>query len=229
MRSLFLLLAFIAKTEQTPKLDEELVQRELASIRIVITQTSGDPIQIADAHYFLGKYEPDKKLAEKHFETAVELSEDVLKQKPKNPLALLAWCAAKGELAQMRNPFTALGYIKPIEQRFLLLKEVAQAHDGFVADRALGRLYQLAPSIISIGSTKKAKLHLKAALDGAPDHPGNQLYWALFLQEKGEIEEARTFAKKALDNPLLPKANLERFDWIKLAQKLLEQTAPKAP
>lgn len=182
-----------------------------------------DALRIADAHYYLGKYEMDKSIAESHFDAAIRLSDQVLIADSKNIPALLAWCASKGELAQMKNPFTALSYIGPIKEKFLLLKELAPSHENYVADRALGRLYQLAPSFISIGSTKKARFHLRAALDGAPDSPANQIYWADFLMTQGDIDEARRYARKALANPRLATSSLERFDWSRMANALLKK------
>ena len=208
----------------TPDLEplKKIVANELTD-----KSTLSERVKAADAHYYLGKYEKDKKLAEKHFEIAEELSAEAMESEPKNVPAILAWCAAKGELAQMRSPLIALGYIKPIQKKFQLLKELAPAHQYYVADRALGRLYQLAPSFISIGSSKKAREHLKAALDGAPESPANQIYWAEFMMDQGEKDEARKYARMTLANPSLLTSSLERFDWVRMANALLEKLGPE--
>ena len=186
-------------------------------------QSNAQLFKIADALYFIGKYERDEEC----FEKAIKLTEQILATDPKNIGALLAWAASKGELAQRKNPFAALSYIRPIKEKFELIKELAPAHEGFVADRGLGRLYQMSPGFISIGSSKKAREHLKLALDGAPDHPGNQVYWADFLRSQGEFDEARIFARKTLSNPHLLTSSLERYDWVRMATEILSKIEPE--
>ncbi len=203
------------------------ITRGLSTLSSTMKKSVAELLRSADTHYYLGKYEIDAAVAESHFETAVTLAESVLETEPTNPSALLAWCASKGEIAQHANPFRALGLIRPIEEKFLLLKTLAPQHEGFVADRALGRLYQLAPSFISIGSSKKARAHFQAALSGAPEHPGNQVYWAEFLLDDGDKAEARLFALKTLSNPKLLPSSLERFDWVARAKVILEKTEPE--
>lgn len=213
----------IAMTQLTASGD--LGTPDLAPLKKDISQAAElniDPMRVVDAHYFLGKYGTDDK--ETHFESAARLAEKIISTDPKNRAALLAWCAAQGEIAQMANPFRALGLIKPIESRFHALKAIDPAYSGFVADRALGRLYQLAPSFISIGSTEKARVHFQAALAGDPNHPGNQVYWAEFLLAEGDRAEAHKFARMALSNPRLPTSSLERFDWASRANVILEKT-----
>ncbi|MBI1861535.1 MAG: hypothetical protein HYR96_11520 [Deltaproteobacteria bacterium] len=202
--------------------------KKIVTVALTEKATSADVLKEADAHYYLGKYEKNSDDAEKHFEIAVDLAAQVLAREPKNPAAIVQWCSAKGALAQMRSPFIALGYIAPIEQKFLELKEIAPAFESYLADRALGRLYQVAPSFISIGSNKKARLHLRAAVDGDPDSPANQIYWAEFLADQGEKSEARQWARKVLVNPKLLTSGLERYQWVKMASALLEKLGPEA-
>jgi tetratricopeptide (TPR) repeat protein len=102
----------------------------------------------------------------------------------------------------------------------LLLKQVAPDYVYHAADRTLGKLYHEAPAFISYGSSKKARAHYQAAVLAEPNYPGNQLFFAEFLEAQGEHQAAKEHVQLALNSPLLEKLPIERDEWRRMANEL---------
>jgi predicted Zn-dependent protease len=202
-----------------------------ALIRAELDKISPDSVNAVDLcnrsrlRYWSGKYTANEAEKIKLFESSLEDSETVLASEPKRSpfyaVALLRWVAAKSELAQLKSKLVALSYLKPIEKALLKLKKIDPDLESHAADRALGRLYQLAPSFISIGSTAKAREYFSSAIAKAPSHPANNLYYAYFLFDQNEKSEAKKYVQKVLTSPDLVKYPLEKDEWLKMAQELL--------
>lgn len=80
-----------------------------------------------------------------------------------------------GELADTKHNLSALRMVREIEKEFLAALALDKHFDYAGPDRNLGLLYWEAPSIGSIGSRSKARQHLQAALQLAPEFPENHL------------------------------------------------------
>jgi tetratricopeptide (TPR) repeat protein len=77
-----------------------------------------------------------------------------------------------GQLARTRS-LGALRLVDKMEAEFHAARQLDERFDHAGPDRNLGRLYFQAPSIGSVGSRKKARLHLDKAAELAPDYPEN--------------------------------------------------------
>ena len=79
-----------------------------------------------------------------------------------------------GQLARTKS-LGALPIVDEMEVEFKAARGLDETFDFAGPDRNLGLLYLEAPSIGSIGSRSKARLHLKRAVELAPEYPENRL------------------------------------------------------
>lgn len=216
--------AFIFPTELRSVSPVNTVEKELKRVRAKTMEEWRKQTEQARLLYYLGKYTHDTSLKKKHFEEGVGLAWKARKTKPQDPGAILWWVANRGELAELRRNIVALGYIKEMETMLLELKKLDPGYRFRAADRVLGRIYQKAPSFVSIGSSAKAEAHLREAMKAPGNYPGNLIFFADFLLEKGEKKEARNLARRVVSSPALAKYPIEKFDWLRMAQEILKQS-----
>ncbi len=196
---------------------------ELASARNA-ADTASTFADRSRIEYYLGRLSGTKEERRNWFEQGVRDALQAQALERSNPAALLWWTANEGELAQMSGVFAALGAVSKIEGVLLKLKQSRPDYFFGAADRALGYLYSVAPSIISVGSKTKALSCFEEALRLAPGFPGNQVLLAEFLAGHDRPEDAKNLAKKALmvlssdDRMLSP---VDRIDWKARAEKVL--------
>ena len=182
------------------------------------------PVAESRILYYIAENTSDPREREKIYEEGRRLTNQVREADPKNPGALLWWTVHEGRLAALHKGLAALKAVSGIEKALLDLKEMNPSFDYGAADRALGQLYQEAPPFISVGSRRKAKVHLKEALRRFPDFPGNQVLYADFLLHQDEGYEARAYAQKVLGSPALEEFPLEAPTWRVLALRVLKKT-----
>ena len=149
-------------------------------------------------HHFLAEAASSKRVAERHRQVGRMLAERALSLDPKNLDALVWFVAHRGTMASYLNPYEALKIADELERTLLELRRRAPDHEFAVADRVLGKLYQLAPAVISVGSMEKAKFHYEEALRRWPDYPGNRLFYAEYLLSQDECAKARAVLKGAV-------------------------------
>jgi len=141
-----------------------------------------------------------------------------------------------GQLAQTRG-LSALGLVNQMERAFSRARELDERFDWAGPDRNLGLLYRDAPSVVSVGSRKKAREHLGRAVKLAPQYPENRLNLAEACLHWGDLRGSRReLAALELVWPLA-RSNLTGVAWIgswsdweprlqRLKRKL--EAAPKA-
>jgi hypothetical protein len=142
---------------------------------------------------------------------------------------MLWWAAHRGSQATPLNPFAAVRIAREVEETLLRLRATHPDYDHAAADRALGRLYQVAPRGISVGSMEKAGEHLRAAVKRAPTFPGNALFYAQYLAAVRDCAGAQEWATRVLRSPALAVHPLERGAWIADARKLLSGLPGRCP
>ena len=79
-----------------------------------------------------------------------------------------------GQLARTKD-LSALKIVKRMEKEFIRACELDEAFDYAGPQRNIGLLYREAPPVLSIGSKKDARQHLRRALELAPQYPENRL------------------------------------------------------
>jgi len=198
------------------------VEKELVAVRVAEPSESRNAEE-ARLLYWLARYTEAADTKREILEKGLALAEGVKGAEWKNPVALIAWIALKGEQVQMKNKLVALSYLKPLEKAAKDLKTLDPTFFNYASDRILGRLYHLAPPFISIGSNRKAREHLESAMKGAPLYPENQLMYAEFLWAEGEKEKAVSLVRSALHSPLLANFPIERTAWKQMGTQWLRE------
>ena len=108
-----------------------------------------------------------------------------------------------GEVAQTKS-LGALSIVNQMEREFDAARQLDAKFDFAGPDRCLGLLYRDAPSFASIGNKTKARRHLQAATDTAPDYPENRLNEVETFIKWSDRNSARRELKTLEE--LLPKA-----------------------
>jgi hypothetical protein len=100
----------------------------------------------------------------------------------------------RGQLAQTKL-LGALKLVSQMEEAWTRTIALDPNFDYAGGHRAIGILYRDAPGWpTSIGSKKKARLHLLKALELAPDYPGNKLSYLESLAQWGEKKSVQSQA-----------------------------------
>ena len=144
------------------------------------------------------------------FEKGRELALAALKQSPDLLNATFWWCANQGAAADITRSLGALKQVKLMEDALIKIKYASPDFRDGGAMRVLGRMYQRAPSIISIGSMSRSKENFDALLKSYPNYPGNWLFYADFLIDSKKKSEALEAIKKA--EALAPKEGEDELD-----------------
>lgn len=101
-----------------------------------------------------------------------------------------------GELADTKHNLSALWMVREIEKEFLAALALDNHFDHAGPDRNLGLLYWQAPVIGSVGSRSKARQHLLAAVELAPEFPENRLNLIeAYLKWDNHVEALRQLAQ----------------------------------
>jgi hypothetical protein len=198
--------------------EREDILQELATLRRA-EETPGRLADEARLLHFLAEASGGEERAQARRE-GLALAERALARNPREPGALLWWTAHRGAQASMLNPFEAVQIAREVEERLLLLRDVDPAYEHSAADRVLGHVYQVAPAGLSIGSMKKAELHLRAAMARHPRFPANQLLYGQLLMRSGDCHGAQGLARAVLDSDELERHPLERAGWKAEAAQL---------
>ncbi len=121
--------------------------------------------------------------------------ESLLAEHPHDSELKILWAAIKGQYELLNSPLGALAAIPKIEKTLIEVAKNDPKFGNAAAYRGLARLYQLAPSIISVGSEEKALKNYELALNLAPYDLANRLFYAGFLLERREDIKARELVK----------------------------------
>lgn len=186
-----------------------------------------DDMQYLQTEWAKVKYQLDSSDQQKGFETLLEQADLRLKNNP-NQAELLIWHAIveasyAGSLSAI-NP-TALGYVKNAKKDL----EKAIELGGDVLDgsayTSLGSLYYQVPGWpLGFGDEDKANEYLKKGLEANPDGIDANYFYADFLINKGEKEEAKVFLDKAKKAPSRPGRTIadqgRRIEVLELINKI---------
>lgn len=174
-------------------------------------------------------YELEEKQKEKAFAALIEKAKLFVNKDPNNPELIIWLGIIQSSTAGAKGGLGALDYAKAARKSFehaMRLDENALAGSAMTS---LGVLYHKLPGWpISFGNDKKAKKLLEHALEINPDGIDPNYFYAEFLYDNGEYDQARAYAKKANQAPARtdrPLADLGRRQEItRLEDKLLQKT-----
>ena len=128
-----------------------------------------------------------------------------------------------GQLARTKW-LGALKIVREMEERLQASRSMDPSLDYGGPDRALSRLYFQAPNWpTSIGNSKKAIKHAKAAIAAAPNYPGNHLLYMEILLDQGLNREAITISESF---PLIMKKSRDvlNSEYWKFTWKIWDET-----
>jgi len=125
---------------------------------------------------------------------------DALTESNKNSADAWLWAAViRGSLAEAENNISALGMVK--EAKAGLEKSIAidpKAENGY-AYGVLGQMYARVPGWpIGFGDKKKAREYLQQSLAVSPDGIDSNYFYAQFLFDQGDYQQAKQYAERAL-------------------------------
>jgi tetratricopeptide (TPR) repeat protein len=103
-----------------------------------------------------------------------------------------------GQVAQTKG-LGALRLVNEMEREFIAARALDEHFDNAGPDRCLGLLYLDAPTIGSVGSRRKARVHLQRAAELAGDFPENRLNLCEAYTKWGDRADARRELKALLD------------------------------
>jgi len=166
-----------------------------------------DDMKLMQDQWAKFNYLTSKSSKQEGLEQLLDIANEKLTTYPDQP-EILIWHAIieasyAGSLSAI-NP-TALGYVKSAKKHL----EEAIEIDGDVLDgsayTSLGSLYYQVPGWpIGFGDADKANEYLKKGLALNPNGIDSNFFYADFLIEKGEIEEAKAYLTKARKAPNRP-------------------------
>jgi len=166
-----------------------------------------DDMKLMQDQWAKFNYLTSKSSKQEGLEQLLDIANEKLTTYPDQP-EILIWHAIieasyAGSLSAI-NP-TALGYVKSAKKHL----EEAIDIDGDVLDgsayTSLGSLYYQVPGWpIGFGDTDKANEYLKKGLALNPNGIDSNFFYADFLIDKGEIEEAKVYLTKARKAPSRP-------------------------
>lgn len=130
--------------------------------------------QYARACFDLGEFATSSSDRAEVAEMGIAVAKQLVAQKPASAEAHYYLAMNLGQLARTKS-LGALRLVDQMEVEFLAARKLNEHLDYAGPDRNLGTLYLEAPSFGSIGSRSKARLHLRRAVEIAPDYPENRL------------------------------------------------------
>lgn len=189
-----------------------------ASTRSNMDEQATPPPSAMERAYRAGQLAAeDSTAARAHFQRGIDLARARLRERPDAPEALLWLAANLAAEALTHGKLRALRAIPEIEQTLLRLEQLEPEYDHAAAARALGNLYWKAPSIISVGSSRRAEEYFGRALARAPTYPGNQALAAAFFSDRRDCARARPLAKAVISRDDLQAFGPDAPEWRRLA------------
>ena len=178
----------------------------------------------AQSAYEAGRAAQDRETRRSYFAQGMAIAKARLATNPDDAEGLYWLAVNMGAEALERGKLAALPVVPRMEALLLRLDQVAPGYESAGAARVLGRLYQEAPAVISVGSNKLARRFLNRAIRLAPNHPGNLAFAADFQADHGEPALARTYAERCLRVLAGKRLGPEEREWSDLAHAVLERT-----
>ncbi len=172
-------------------------------------------------------YELDDKEKEHAFVALIDKAKGFVKASPDNAELLIWQGIIQSSTAGAKGGLGALDYAKAARKSFEHAMRIDENALSGSAMTSLGVLYHKLPGWpISFGSDKKAEKLLKHALEINPKGIDPNYFYAEFLYDNGEYDQALLYAHKARQAPSRPErpiADLGRRQEIALLEAKIAQ------
>jgi tetratricopeptide (TPR) repeat protein len=182
---------------------------------------AAEPSEEARRAYRAGQTAGDGEQSRREYQRGIAQARAALARDHNDPGGLLWLAANLGGEALTHGKLHALGVIGEIERTLLRLDQQSPGYDHAAGARALGRLYDKAPALISVGSRAKAAAYLGKALARAPDFPGNWAFAADFYAGQGDCARALPLAQRLRAAPNLETYGFDAAEWREIAARVL--------
>lgn len=151
----------------------------------------------------------------------IQLGNSAVAERPDGPEGRYYRALAMGELADVDHSY-GIDAVKRMEEDCLAVIAADARFEHAAGHRFVGILYLECPGPpTSIGSLRKARKHLDAALDIAPDWPPNRFWRGKLAREEGDLDRARREFQAVLDAPTPPGYSTEAEEWRQDAREEL--------
>jgi tetratricopeptide (TPR) repeat protein len=162
------------------------------------SRSTQDSWQFAQACFDLAEFATNSSERVEIAEQGISASRQLIVTDPNSAPAHYYLAMNLGQVARSKG-LGALKLVNEMEREFLTVRGLDEHFDNAGADRCLGLLYRDAPTIGSVGSRRKARVHLQRAAELAGDFPANRLNLAEAYVKWGDRTEARRELKTLED------------------------------
>ena len=205
-------LAQSAPTNSTPATRAEAIYRQARQEQPTQTTSAEAAWQFARACFDWAEFATNDTQRAALAEQGIKASRAALTLNSNSAPAHFYLAMNLGQLARTKS-LGALRLVGEMEESFKSAIRLDETFYHAGPDRNLGQLYFQAPSIGSVGSRRKARIHLSRALELAPDYPENRLNWIEANLQWREMEIVRR-EMAALEAGLgRARAQLSGDDW----------------
>jgi tetratricopeptide (TPR) repeat protein len=179
-----------ASTNSTPATRAEASYRQAQQGRLVQPATATGAWHFARACFDWAEFATNDTQRATLADQGIQACQSALALDSNSAPAYFYLAMNLGQLARTKS-LGALPLVDRMEEAFKSAIRLDEKFNYAGPHRHLGQLYFQAPSIGSIGSRSKARIHLKRALELAPDYPENRLNWIEASLRWREMETAR--------------------------------------
>ena len=172
--------------------------------------------------YYLADHESDKEQRNRVLQAGIAAAERAVKIEP-NRVEGHFWLGAnKGEYADMKGGFAALGLVKTVRKEFETALSLDPTYAKGSTHLALGQMLIEMPKLLG-GSDKKGLEYLEGGLKFGPQNAELKLYLAQQYARKDRKDEAKRLLAEVLkeDDPL--RTPNEQGELRAKAQQLLDK------
>jgi len=172
------------------------------SVNSIHAMSMDESIHSIQKQWAIANYETSKDNLEKTFEVLKLSSEKLVKQYPGQAEPLIWNAIVVSTYAGKAGGLSALSQVKEARKLLLAAEKInPEALNGSIYT-SLGSLYYQVPGWpIAFGDDKQAEKYLKKALAINPDGIDSNYFYADFMLEEGNQEQAKNYFKKALKAP----------------------------
>jgi tetratricopeptide (TPR) repeat protein len=191
-----------------------LVEKDIASYEAMW--------RLAKFRFYLADHESDKEQKSKMLQSGIAAAERAVKLDPKRVEGHFWLGATKGQYADLKGGFAALGLVKTVRKEFEMALSLDPNYAKGSSHLALGQMLIEMPKLLG-GSDKKGLEYLESGLQFGSLNAELKLYLAQQYSQKGRREEAKKLLAEILkeDDPL--RTPNEQTDLRTKAQQQLDK------
>ncbi len=175
------------------------------------------------SHYYADNFVKDREEKKKILDLGKIAAEKATALKPDAPEGWYWLAVCLGSWGEVNGVMQSLSAIKPIMDACNKGIKISEKFSGGNFYMVRGRVYHKAPSVISVGDTKKAIADYEKAISINPNNRTAYRFYAELLIEQNNKEKAKEMIEKGLLIPLNNEDILIENKEIKILKSLKEK------